>query len=258
MLVVAIVFNFYLVSLVSASFENAESEILFITDSNMEFPTITDLPTARFDTIETGIYDYNGDYLYSKTPVYLGNNSWSFTVNSTTGVLSYTQYVISVPNLDDWIIEEIEYNITKGDPNDNYNFYIYAYSLNKTGVLQTGDSATQLYSEINFGSTDTVWNNNSIDIPLSTSLDVYDKAQDGKQDFIVIRIKDDGTAGLDDFTFGLTMKITGKKMATYNLIEQINIVLIISLIINSGIMLFMNDRIDIGGFVNDIPNKKRR
>lgn len=264
--VVSILMGFYLVSMVNASFENdKENVLLFESNSAINFLEIeiTDLPFNTFNFVSSGYYlnlDSESFYNYTKNPVYLGNDTWSMSINgSSHNNVQYAKYVIELDELPNWLISDITLNLTKNTDSDlAISWAIYSINtLNEYKYLDGDKFSTIVYSDILAGST-SIYYNKTANINLATSLDIYDKALDGVQHFIVIRILDVGSDGLDSWAWNINMVIEGKQIDTYNIMQQLNMSLIIAIIINVFVIIFMTDKIDVGGFKNDIPNIKKR
>lgn len=264
--VIAIVFNFWFVSLVSASFENAESEILFKSDSGTEFGHYAFYKdgapyTASYTNFTSGINALIGGTVfaqYEKTPVYLGNNSWSIPVNETVPQYSTANYVIEMPNLDEWLIQNITFEFEKGESQDMelYTRFVFMEKAGRFDV-STDKSITVSHIPTDFGDAD-VYYNTTIDLDTYETVDIYDSAQD-KICVLYVFARCTDLDGFDeDFNFNINVEISGVKQAEYNIIQQMQMVMGLTLFVNIMVVVFMNDRFDIGGFVNDIPNKKRR
>jgi len=257
--VLAILTGFYLVSMVNASFENDKENIsLFNSDSAITFGKYanTGFPVNSFANFTTGINQIESTsyFQYEKTPVYLGNETWSYSVNATD---SYTQalYVIELPNMENWIIDEIVINQSKNTDTD-LRQQITIWSIDSTN-FEYGTIGTLLYSDSGIGGT-TLYHNHTVDLSLSQALDVLDKASDNTKHFITISMDDTSLDGLGAFSWDFSIEISGKQIDSYNITQQLNLVMGIAITINVLCIVFMSDEIDIGGFINDIPNKKRR
>lgn len=258
--VIAIVFNFYLISLVSASFENGESETLFISDSATTFAKVekAGYPYTTTDNITTSLEMAIGTtvFQFDKTPVYVGNNTWSIPINATTtGQDGLAVYVIELPNLDSWIIDEIVINQTSNSDSD-LKMQVNVFSVTDN-TYNYGETYTTIFSNFGVGGSST-WNNQTIDVSLSNALNILDVADGNTKHFMTITQADNDDDGLGAFSWNIEVEITGKKIQTYNLMQQLEIAVGINIIVAGFITVFMNDRIDIGGFINDIPDKKRR
>lgn len=255
-LVMVILFNFYIVSVVSASFETErESLVLFETNSATEFLTLDAIEGSGETIFTTGLYDGIGEY--AKTPVYTGNNTWAYSVNGTDEPYAYAYYVMKIPNLDDWIIENISIETTVS-PEAGLNVWEYIVSGKVAGEQTVDDGQTTLISTFYDGSGSGQYFNNTFLLSLGQALDIHDKASDGVQHYLVIRVIDNSADGLTAWTNTLKVEIVGSMMESYDIVQQLSLAMGICLTLNVGVLLLMNDRIDIGGYINDIPDKKRR
>lgn len=258
--VIAILTGFYLVSLVDANFENEKDNVLlYESDSSANFLTLDSSLVNEWGLTTTGVYESLGSeyQTYAKIPVYLGNNSWTFSVNETIDTSSFAYYVIELPNMDDWLITNITYSMNKQSALE-MELFVRIFSLETPNVIIATDKGIEVLHSPTFGSV-AEWKNNTIDINLATALEIHDIAQDGTQYYLLYVIRDTGgTSGLDSMSWDMSTVITGKQIATYNIVQQMELVLVIAIIFNVVVIIFMTDEIDIGGFVNDIPDKKRR
>jgi len=261
--VVAILIGFYLVSIVNASFENdKENELLFKTDSSTKFPVIDVINfSPYYDTWQTGIREFIGStyFEYAKTPVYLGNDTWVISNNATIGAQSALQYIIEIPNMDDWIISNFTFEMDKSItlPND-IEMRIGLFSIATPNVydwdIELG--SISLYTDLNVPVGQ--FYNETIDLNLAQALNIHDRSMGKAQHFIRIAINDKIGDGMDFSAFKINMEIHGKQIESYNIMQQLNLAIGIAIMINIGVIVFMTDEIDVGGFKNDIPNKKKR
>lgn len=261
--VVSILLGFYLVSVVNTSFENVnDTVVLFKTDSTTEFIDADYINPPVFATWD-GIYNAyhlnvgGSFYNYTKSPVYLGNDTWTMSINgSAHSETQFGQYVIALPNMDDWIISDITINQTINTDTDltsEWGIYSSA-TLNKYNYNILGEI---VFDDDSIGAL-TDYHNETLSLDLSTALNVQDKASDGIQHYLVIRSIDKDSDGLGAWAWNIEVVIEGKQIATYNIQQNLNLALGIAITINVCVIVFMTDEIDIGGFVNDIPDKKRR
>lgn len=257
--VVAIIIGFYLVSMVNASFENDEGNVtLFKTDSATNFPTYpkvdwsfpsTPNQTTSLNTFASPLAQYE------KSPVYLGNDTWGMSINETfAGQLGTAIYIIELPNLENWIIDEIIINQTK-NIETIIDSTIKVYSLPIAEFTQSSLATTLFDGSVGSVS---LFANKTIDLTLAQALDINDKAEGKTIHFIAITMVDTPDNGLEPWAWNIEMEITGHQMDTYNIVQQLEFAVGISIILNVCVIVFMTDEIDIGGFVNDIPNKKKR
>lgn len=264
--VLSMILGFYLVHIVSASYEQIdENEVLFRSDSSTHFPQI-DIVDIGFNSWEywaTGYYfktdtpNYNN---FTKSPVYLGNNTWSYSVNgSTESSVQFALYVIELPNLDKWIINEMNINQTVNTDSDlTISWSITSLAkANELVYSESGIRTTGLYNDVSAGGS-SIYYNVSEDIPLSTALNIHDKAQDSIQHYLLIQVYDTNQDGLGAFAWNIDMSIEGKPIDNYNLVQQLELGLGVASVINIMVIIYMTDSIDLGGTFNDIPDKKRR
>ena len=260
--VIAILIGFYMVSLVSASFESAEGNItLFKSDSSTNFIKLEreGYITPYWANMSSSVNLEEGGnfYTYDKTPVYLGNDTWSMSCNDTlTGQRGFYYYVIELPNMENWLISEVIINQTTNADSD-LRFDVRIISAETLNTFVNGQPVNHILTDNSAGGS-SLFMNETIDIDLATSLDIYDNAINGVQNYIVIAQDDISDDGLTGFAWNIEIEIIGQNQATYNIIQQLNLVMGIANTINICVIVFMTDEIDLGGFVNDIPNKKRR
>lgn len=257
--VFSIVIGFYLVSVVNGNYtDKRDIELLYQSDSTTEFLTLTANPLINYNLMTTGIYDIVPDP-YIKLPVYLGNETWSMSVNDTSYSYGYAMFVVALPNLDSWIIDNMVFNITKGAPSDE-SFAVWIVNSKTIGILN-GNTDIQLKifeDNVAFALADGYYNR-TIDLTLNEALEIHDLTNNGVQPYMLIRVRDQvSPAGLEAFAFTFKMTMEGRKVDTYNIIQQLEVALFLSTSLNILCIVYMTDEIDIGGYINDIPDNKRR
>lgn len=258
MLVFAILSGFWLISYVNASYENDNSSVqLFDSDSGTNFLTLNYPTGGIYDVRTSGVYD--GIANYSKTPVYLGNSTWSFTSNFTDEAGAFSWFIMEIPNLDKWVIDNITFELKVVANPDIYVSaqIISGYELDE--VTPALDSNNYIFEEHHYdGITDGIYYNETVELSLAETLSIYSDSQNGVQHYMIIKVTDDDGDGNSEFAFSMKVEITGNQVATYNIIQQLELASGLYLIILGITFILTNDEIDIGGYVNDIPNKKRR
>lgn len=253
------VIGFALVYYVEAEFnDDTEDIVLFSSDTNANFLTITETSSSVWDERTTGLYSVIGSsyFTYDKSPVYIGNDTWTISSNVTTDS-SFIQYMMELPDMDNWIMKNITLNITIPDDTD-LTLFVYVYSGISENVVSATDGETQVFLDYGLSAPTNEYYNRTIDLSLAESVDLYDKAQSGVQHYIGIIIKDANLDGFDNaFSFNMRCEIVGENVETFSLNDTIVMVLIISVSMKLVTMLYMTDSIDIGGMFNDIPDKRR-
>lgn len=256
-----IITGFYAVHYVADNYENgSDSTLVFTSDSGINFPTIEKLayPYETPDNFTTALELHDGIpyFSYPKTPVYLGSETWSISINSTSASKDGSAfYVIELPNLENYLIDEITINQTKNNDAD-LKCGVSIISVNDD-TFTFGDPISQIFSTNSAGSSSDYYNL-SLDLSLGEALDVYDLAQGKERHFIRVNLADQLDDGMSAWAWEIEITITGKQIAQYNLPQQISMALLGSIILNVIVMVYMTDSVDWGGYVNDIPDKKRR
>lgn len=267
MLVIAILSGFYLVSFVNASFENGTSEtVVFQSNSAVDFAEIEreEAPAWAYDYMVSGYYLVVGSTMenYTKTPVYLGNNTWTMSINGTDETVdNFAQYMIEIPNLDEFLITEITINQSVNTDSDlEQNVVIYCsdgeyitYGQHSDHIVGTPYSLKDIDAIEEDG-----WANYTETVSLADALNVYDSATNGKHYYLGIRMYDKLDDGMEEFAWNIEIEIKGKQIAQYNIVQQMEFVAGLYFVILLGTFVITNDEIDIGGYVNDIPDRKKR
>lgn len=259
----AIIVSFALVYWVDYEYKSeVDNEVLFTTDSATDFLTLDYTRADYYDVRTSGVYEKLGAnwYNYSKNPVFLGNNTWSMSVNETTSTVeAFAWYVIELPNLDKWAINDITVNLTKNTDSD-LTFSLFIGTLPTAGVIDNANSYSdiQIYQDTTMGAISGIYYNKTVTLDLATALNVYDNAKANNQYHIVVKVNDKDADGLSAYSFKLNMEITGKRITNFDVEESLSIVLAIDVIMLTVVFAFMDDDIDFGPTTKDLPGGKTK
>lgn len=255
-----IIIGFVLVSVTAEKFQDGKVEnTLFVSDMDTTFPVIP------FEKTSADYYEYKrtsyiipiGFQIYNKTPVYTGNATYSIAINGSTSGYSNAQYVIDMPNLDNWVMTG--WNITVTKPSDTDLYYSVAAFGYDTNITQ-GNSEQGLLLHENYGmgnSIDFTYYNN-ISLSRLTSLQLYELSQNYDNHALQINIKDKDGDGLSAWTYDMSITISGYQISEYNLASTISVGLGIATTLNIAVALFMTDAVDWGKNTRWSGSKKNR
>lgn len=228
---------------------------LYSTDANTVFgvmqesdPTYIDIQTAQYMIKDGGMFQYN------RTPVSLGNDTYAIAVNSTDGHRNFVQYMVEMPNIQNWIIDTTNISISlNGDTDLEVIVAIYHVPNN---IYVGGDSSmsTLLYKEL-ITSGESVLDLN-LDIDTTTALSINQLTQ-SRDCYLLIQVQDMAFNGLSAFSFSLKAEISGEIITSWSLENTITSILIISTIGNVIVGVVMIDNIDIGGYVKTLQKRRR-
>lgn len=242
---------------------NGGDTVLFETDSDTEFSALAreNYPYYVYPMMQTGRYYETQSPLIlhniSKTPVFIGNNTWSFASNYSN-LEGYAQYVIELPDVSNMVISSI--NITTGKPLDaDLRMTVRIISVADIGIVDYVNDVplvNLMYNSLAIESESS--NEFSVDIPVSLvkALQVNANAQGKEQHVLVIQILDEIQDGGLDFAFNFNAEIKGTSITTWSIIDTTNVVLILSLIFVWMVIVFATDSIDAGGYIKNLKGRK--
>lgn len=246
---------------------NGNTESLYITDSNYKTSTGM-LETGTFPPYTLGnSYVYRdwawsvGEIIvYPKTAVYLGNNSWSMAINGSTASPSTNNAMFSIdlPNLPSWLIETVNISLKISTTDDDlfiYGFFIYGESNVFTfpGIVAHVNNIDTFQTSSPNG-----YYNRTIDLPLAKSVEIYDKAQEKSDMCFVLEVDDKNNDGFAPITITYTIEFTGEKISGWSTIDSITWALAGASIIGFAVTIMATDQFDIGGYIKDLPKRKRK
>lgn len=245
-----------------------ERELLFVSDSNTEFINSTissDYTYYESTYIETHARTFKSGLVNhtSLTPAYLGNNTWGMTCPEYNDIpyVSVDYYVqMDLPNLDSWIVTDFVYNFSLDETADydgGYTFLHFDSPFPATiyGSASTPTAETHIATYYDFSGVD----EHNVSVSLEKALKIYDNSQGKEYTSLEIGfVADDPTTALDGFAYTFSVKIYGYKQTTTTLETVLTWGLAGTTILNVVVIIFMTDTYDIGGFVRDIPKRRRR
>ena len=269
-----IVTGFLGVAYVSYAFETEDQmELLYITDATSEF---TNVPYAE-SLVYSNSWFYNscqrisatpGVYAqYNKTMVYLGNNTYTTAViNIASNPAMTSNYLItalSVPELPNWLVKKVIINTTlPGDTDQLYglsfNTHDNPHAARAGDLLYSSDlSGNTAVSSHAFtpGATSALYEDV---LSLTTSLDIYDKAQEKDLHTLSFVIGDSAINGMSAFDLNVTIEIWGVNVAAWSAQDSILAVLSASTVLNVIAGTYALDRVDIGGYVKTLRKPRRK
>lgn len=238
---------------------NGDWDLLFETDSETEFPIIEygeSYPTVYYPSLRNSQRELRGsDYLqYNRTAVYSGNNTYSMAVNSTDGNRNTVAYLIEIPNANRWTISNLIINMTRNTDTD-INFEISFIHWNT--VLEDDDLETDIYLSYGIGSATGEDYNLNRSIPLESAIELYDNANAYSNTALYITYADQDFDGLTGFAWEMKVTIYGEQLTGWSKLDSVNLAIGFA----DGILIvacvFLTDAIDVGGFVRDLPKRKR-
>lgn len=220
------------------------TELLYETDgstifSSYEFEEPTSFTMQPCMRITGGLQEQ-----YNRTPVYNGGSEWVMSMNDTA--LNYVSgnYYIDIPNLDDWLISNIEVNFTENtDP--SYYTKITMTSFDTSGGIINGSSVIShdIVNSIDYEVGDG-WFNRSINIPMQEGLTLYNNAQGKDNSALFLLYYDDGS-DWDDWAWKISIKIYGSQVEDISLQKTIAWAVGGCSVINIIAVIFMADQYDI-------------
>lgn len=268
-----IVLGFSGVAYVSYQFETAdEAELLYITNANTEFVNVGYADSLiysnawYYNTCQRMKYDPNTYTQDNKTMLYVGNNSYS------TAVLAVAPHVdlvsnkmivrIVLPELDNYLINTIVVNSTLPTGSVEWglsaNTHATPHAARPNDPVYSADDsgATSIYvAAIAVTPGETL--NEEIDLSLTTSLDIYDKAQEKVQHALEFSL---GPSGADKsmpaYDLVFSIEIWGTNMAAWTVQDSIVAILASATLLNIIVAIYATDAIDIGGFTRTLKRKK--
>lgn len=231
---------------------------LFTTDSNTDFSNIpfgVTMPTNNLDNFTTGHFFLHATTVtwlsYDKTPAYLGNDTWGFSVNATFHAGASTREIITIdlPELDQWIITDVDINTTLPG-NTDQQLDLRLYSKN------TPIEVTDPFLDVEILSLATTPLSTSIDKHIDvnpvSSLGIYQNSQGKAETGLQIIILDSANDGQNAFACQFSVTIFGTQATGWTLETSLLISTIIwNIIILIGVVYSL-DMFDIGGFVKTL------
>lgn len=249
-----------------------KTELLWVSDSSMEFfnkPYGGDLVFADiwFHNSCIRVKDASTYYQTNLTSVYMGNNTWVSSVpNSPTIITSGSRHAImrfSMPNMANWLIQKININTTLNGDSDNK--FSYGFDHTKPNVIEgklsdpiySGDAIGLTLRNANVGSLTEYESDHTLN--LLQSLEIYQDANDliYTDDCFYMSVQDVDLLYLTNWIWEYSIEIYGEKINNISIIDNLSIVIGISIAVNVIAIVYMSDKIDLGGFVKHLPKRKR-
>lgn len=254
---------------VDAYYEQQEpTEILWVSDSSSDTDlgyTLENPPFATWDYVHTGqIVGWTGSpytfETYNRTGVYIGNNTWSYSANETTGNYhNQARWYFDMPNIENWIITDVNVSFsTNGDSDLEFVMgfdYPIDYNVDYDAPYKRGTAIDHVYS---FSPTNDHYFRN-VSVPLETALDINNNVNNipNVNPMYVFSLIDADDDGLSAFAFTISITIHGYKVDATSMIDQISIIIGASVGINIVAIIYLTDKYDIGGYVRDIPKRRK-
>jgi hypothetical protein len=245
--------------------QNGTGEIveLFTTDVNQEYPHYNydpvGLPSPFWDSIATGQFHavLPNFWQFNRTPAYLGNNTWSISVNDTGQAVApqFVQVVMPIDNLPNMIITEMVVNITL---NADADLLVEgtAQHFNEPQDQTDSTRATLLFNDALAGGI--TFYNRSYPISLTNSLRIFDISQETDTNLIVFIIADLNGDGLSAWACQWKVTLYGRSTLGWTEQTTIAVVLLLGTAFNLIGGWFALDQNDWGKDVKDIPPKRTR
>ncbi len=192
---------------------------------------------------------------YNRTPSYTGNGNFSMAVNTSgAGVgTNLAQYVFELPNIDTWLIDYINITMSTNAELDNrlilsliYITTTYpiddvsAYTI-VDNILLTGTSPLDLQFDLT---------------PLQTQ-QVFSESSGHTEFFILFQYLDSTSDGMVGFAWDMNFEIHGTTTGGWSMDNAITAWLVINIIALVIVIVYAQDRFDVGGFVRDLPKRRK-
>lgn len=250
---------------------NGNKTLLYISDSNTIHPSYeilgeaTNEPHYLANSFKLHILTPNIYYQYNKTPVYQGNNSWAITGNGTTLSPShaYIQYLIELPNFSSWLIDNVTISALIETSDDDLEFFTGIVFCDN-GYYDGNKPTAERYQSVKHEDTTTFqttyptgWFNKTYDISLAGALTFHDLAQEKNPIGLMFEIGDKLNDGFSQITLSVKISINGEQITGYSTIDTLTIGLCGASIIGFTITIMATDQFDIGGYVKDLPKRKK-
>jgi len=253
---------------------SAESEILYSTDSSYESLNwiVEDSSFTQEYYLRNAFtirdYAWTPPQLiqYNKTAVYQGNDTWVMSANATSSDIdaSQLQFTIDLPNLNKWVIETIDVNLNVDTTDDDVRFNYAMLFCNNKFFTDVGVPPQERFELIYNNQHSTFatsfpdgWYNQSINVPLASSLDMYDLAQEKTDYGLLLNVLDYSLDGNEAWTVTYNIEITGRKISGWSIADSLTWALGGSAFIGFVTAVYMMDNFDIGGTFRDLPRMKR-
>ena len=236
-----------------------ERQSLWVSDSSTEFPVFefaSDYPSPFYDDIQTGQnIVHNGYHQYNRTPAYLGNDTWSMVVNSTsfTGLqYSAINVWMVLPNMDTWLIDNVIINLTlPGEIDEKVGIAIWGLN---TPVLNSGyNSASTLIYSNSFTGGDSEMNEN-IDVSLLDALNIFDSANQFDNYAMNLFITDTGNDGISAFACVWSCEVIGEIVTGWSVESSLLVSVTVWNVLIGIAIVYSLDMFDLGGFIKTIRN----
>ena len=230
--------------------KNTENETLFITDSNVEFPSYPgeDVGLPYNMTTSTNYQDSEFDWVQIETtPIYIGNNTWGVSQPASTsppitasGTVHYI--VMEIPFSESWYVKTINISVLLPAtlPN-NSDFWITL-----GGNIEEIDAVNG-------------WVNYSWDLTTYESLNLMQlkKADSDWDCALTIHVNAPIGTTLPAHAYVFTAEITGNLFTSWSMQNSIDLVMGICVIGNIMLIIYMTDAIDFNAKRKDLPGKTR-
>lgn len=235
---------------------------LFTTDSNTEYPVTDYIPTFvgnRYFDSQTGQRMGKGsDWIqFNRTPAYLGNDTWSASINNTVAMEPYGWQYFSIQNslfdVDTWVLTKITVNLTLNADTD----LRVATSLDCLNTFSDPADTTQ--GNILFHDTTVsgvTYYNKTYTIPLSVALTIFDTAQERTDYLLFCNIYDKDADGLTAWACQWKITLHGRIVSGWNEQTSVSVALLGAISMNVIVGIYALDQFDIGGAVRDLPRRK--
>ena len=258
--------NFVTVAGITWYYENNGHENIveiYRTDSNTDFGHVNygvSFPVNHFDNYTSGYYHLAPStttwLTYEKAPTYLGNDTWGISINATThaNANAFTIINIDLPDLNQWIITDIDINTTLPGDTDQ-ELFVATYSKNTPIEITDGNLDTTLLLDASIpGLTEL---DEHIDVSPVNSLRIQENSKVRVNDGLHIRIRDTTNNGMGSFAFQFKVVILGTQAGGWTLQTSLLISTTIwNILILIGV-IYSLDMFDVGGFVKTIKEKRR-
>lgn len=246
---------------------NGDAVVLWESDSDAETNvgyTLTNTPYLTWDYAHTGqMVGWTGSpYVfetYNRTAVYTGNNTWTYSANETDGNYhNNARWIFEIPNIENWVIDSVNVSFsTNGDTDLQFSMavnYPINYDVDYDRTEPRGTLIDAVYS---FTPTDNYYFRN-VSVPLATALDINNNVNNIEGVNPVFEFSmNGGNDGLSAWAFSISIVINGYRIDTTSMIDQISIVIGISVCLNVIAIVYLTDEIDLGGYTKDIKKVRK-
>ena len=259
--------GFGLIAVTAEYYEYSNTkELLFISDSNTEFITASVSDNYVYSdesAIDTHARNLKGTTVtfISLDPIYLGNNTWAISVptfDNPPYVFCDAYYQMNLPNMERWMLTDVFLNWTVGT--QVYTGGATILHFNEPFPLTDGGSASDKTAEtplfVNYGLTNPIGLHH--EVPLPKALKINQDSQNKQYTSLECAVFIPSLAVTwEGFAWTFTVEIYGYKQTATSLTGLLILGLSIGTISNFSVMIFMTDRVDLFGYKQDIPRKRR-